>query len=116
MFNEAVQALIDNIKNMVIQMLKNADYDRTYTGRVKEVKQMRTGLYTFLYTVTISGVDYSIKSKFKYSVGDYVLVLVPRSNWGCAKLIATGNEGTIETKEITELKARIAKLESKLSS
>ena len=109
MFNEAIQALIENIKDMVSQMLKNADYDKAYTGRVKEIKQIRSGLHAFLYTVTINGKDYSIKSKLTYLVGDYVLVLVPRNNWSEARILATGNE--ITSVGNSNLESRVKRLE-----
>lgn len=92
MFNDAVQALIENIRNMVVQMLNSVDYDKTYTGRVKAFKEIRTGLHDYIYTVTINGKDYSVKSKLKYKVGDYVLALIPRNNWNDVRLIPTGNE------------------------
>lgn len=106
MFNDAVQALIESVTKMVTQMLNNADYDRTYTGRVKSVKQIRKGLCTYLYTVTINGADHSIKSKLTYKVGDYASVLVPRNNWNDAKIVATGDD------IVSDLEQRVAKLES----
>lgn len=116
MFDKATQALISSIKTIVAQMLNDAEYDKTYIGRVKAVNQVRVGLYTYLYTVTINGLDYSIKSKLKYTVDDYVLVLVPRNNWGSAKLIATGEEKISELKEIALIESRIDKLEQALNA
>lgn len=115
MFNEAIQALIDNIRSMVVQMLRNADYDRTYTGRVKSVEQVRKGLSTYLYTITINGRDYTIKSKLLYNVDDYVLVLFPRNNWNDAKIVATGDDvisGISTGDTIISLEQRMVTLES----
>lgn len=113
MFDKAVTALIENIKNMVSQMLEKADFDRTYTGYVKDFKQVRNGLSIYLYTITINGKDYAVKSKLKYSIGDYALVLVPRNNWGDAKLLSTGAETNTD---IEAIKADIAAIKKVVST
>ena len=119
MFNEATQALIENIKNIVSQMLDKADYDRTYTGRVKSKELIRKGLNIYLYTITVNGSDHVIKSKLVYSVGDYAFVLVPRNNWNDAKIVATGDDilSSVESgNAITNLEQRLTALEDKCSA
>lgn len=116
MFDDATQAIIDGVKNIVSQMLNKADFDRTYTGRVKSKEQIRKGLSTYLYTITINGSDHAVKSKLVYNVGDYAMVLVPRNSWNDAKIVATGDDiiSSLGNGEgISSLEQRLQELEDK---
>ena len=83
-FKEALDAMVENIRSMVSSLIDKAPFDKTYIGVVKSVNNSEI-------TVTINGGDYILKSNIPYSIGSYVMVLVPRNNWD--KAMITGSSG-----------------------
>lgn len=81
-FRKALDSMVDNIMSMVSKIIENAPFDKTYFGIVKSISGSEI-------TVTINGGDRILKSSITYSVGSYVMVLVPRNNWD--KAMITGS-------------------------
>lgn len=72
---DAIKGLLDGINYVVQQALKNASYDKTYTGVIKSINSNNT------YTVIINNIDYiNVRSSISnLTVGNTVKIIVPQN-------------------------------------
>lgn len=79
-FKHALDILVVNIMSMVSSLIDKAPFDKTYTGVVRKIEGSKI-------TVRINGTEKVIKSNISCSLGDYLIILIPRNNWDLAMIM-----------------------------
>lgn len=77
--NSYADSILQAIKIISQNNVKNADYDRTVRAEIKECLDKKTGKYLISYQ-GIEQVAYAISPVFTYEKGWVVYVLIPSNN------------------------------------